>query len=66
MAGDPEKEGKGPIHHKSRTAVALVFLMLGVVYVLTLDSTVIGVPFLLIGVSILATGWFPRARGPKE
>lgn len=46
--------------------MARVFLMLGVVYVLTLDSTVIGVPFLLIGLSILATGWFPRARGPKE
>lgn len=53
--------------------MALVFLTLGVVYVLTLDSTVIGVPFLLIGLSILATGWFPahedrrnRASNPAQ
>ncbi|WP_124035160.1 hypothetical protein [Kocuria tytonicola] len=59
-----EKEGEA-VKQPVQTGVAAVFLMLGVVYLLTLDSKVIAVPFLLIGIGVLLTGWFSRRGGPR-
>ena len=49
---------------KKQTSVGVggVFLMLGVIFLLTLDSKIIGLPFLLAGVALLmAPAWQRRA-----
>lgn len=49
-------DGQNPV------GVGSVFLVLGVIFLLTLDSSAIGLPFLLAGVALLvAPAWQRRA-----